>query len=96
MEAASSIAAIAEPIDLPELVSWDEICRRYPNEWVILIDEVERDFEVEAARVFAHSPDKHELREAGHEAMRLRGVVGQYFTGIVRYWKFKSHVRREV
>lgn len=95
MEAASSITS-AEPADLPELLPWDEICRRYPSEWVIVIDEVERDFEVEAARVFAHSKDKHALREAGHAAMRLRGVVGQYFTGHVRFWKFKSHVRREV
>jgi hypothetical protein len=80
---------------LPEVLSWDEIVLRYPNEWVILIDTVEQDFETVAGRVMGHGPDKHALLPVMREAGALRRAVGRFFTGNVRYWKFKSYVTRK-
>lgn len=87
-------AEAAAEIPLPEVLSWDEMVRRYPNEWVILVDMIKQDFQTVAGRVVAHGPDKHALVPAMHEAMRLHGHMGRFFTGIPRFWKIKSHVAR--
>lgn len=92
MEAASPSAVTG----LPELLSWDEICRRYPDEWVVLIDEIECDFQTEAGRVIGHSPNKQDTREWIRAGLALRGCAGRYWTGNRRYWKFRSHVQRAV
>jgi hypothetical protein len=86
----------ARPSDLPELLSWEEICHRYPNQWVLLIDTVHRDLDIDSGRVYAHDLDKHALVPAGHEAVRLYGHVGRFFTGHKRTWKFRSYAQRNV
>lgn len=82
--APGTAVALSESPPLPEVLSWEAICERFPNEWVILIDMTHRDHRVAAGRVYAHDPEKRALREAGREAMHLRGVIGGFFTGPLR------------
>ena len=86
----------APATELPELLTWEEICRRYPKEWVILVDTVHRELVLAGGRVFAHSTDKHALVPAGHEAMRRYGRAGRFFTGIKLTWKIRSYAQRNV
>jgi hypothetical protein len=81
--------------ELPEVLSWDEICLRYPNEWVILIHIVQRDFETVAGRVVGHGLDKHALLPVMREAGNVHRAVARFWTGHVRTWKFKSYVTRQ-
>lgn len=52
----------AEPISgVPASLSWEAICRRYPNEWVVLVnmDWIDADNgEFRAAIVLAHGPSR--------------------------------------
>lgn len=48
-----------------EKLPWDEIRRRYPDEWVVLVDySLDEDEQLTAGVVFAHAPDKGELKAA--------------------------------
>ena len=91
-----SSSSDALPGELPELLTWEEICHRYPKEWVILVDTVDRDLDIGGGRVMAHGPDKHVLVPAMHEAIARYGHVGRYFTGIKRTWKFRSYAQRNI
>jgi hypothetical protein len=56
----------AEAAVEPERLSWEEICLRYPNQWVVLVemDWIERNptFAFRTAVVFAHSEKRGLLR----------------------------------
>ena len=68
-----------------ELLSWGEICRRYPDQWVALveIEWVDED-EVRAARVAGHGPHRADpLEQARHLHARYE-EIGHFFTGRVR------------
>ena len=74
----------------PVRLSIEEIERRYPNQWVVIID-----YEFEPARtelttgvVYAHGPSREALRPIArgfrHRALRWTGEIkntGQYFRG---------------
>ena len=71
----------------PENLTWDEICRRLPNQWVVLVDidwVNETDFEFATAAVIAHH--KHRKEASPHiKATRAPGVeVGCFWTGEIR------------
>ena len=73
-------ATVSEPM------SWKEICERYPDEWVALveIDWVdEPDFDFRSARVAGHG--KHRRDPMAHaDALWARyDEIGHYFTGRV-------------
>ena len=43
---------------------WDEIKKRYPDEWVILVDlDVSETSDVTAGRVFDHGPSKRAMHQ---------------------------------
>lgn len=45
-------------------LSWDEIKKRYPNEWVCLIDEEAPNMSyIASGVVYAHDPDHNKLIE---------------------------------
>jgi hypothetical protein len=81
MSAAEAIAAeISEPL------KWAEICARYPNEWVCLV-EIDRvhpnGFEFRTARVVGHGKTR---RAPFDQALPLRDrykVFGHYYTGYI-------------
>jgi len=72
--------AISEPL------SWAEICARYPDEWVCLVemDRVDPNgFEFRTARVIGHGKTR---RAPVEQAMAWRdhySLIGHYYTGRV-------------
>lgn len=71
--------------ELSERLSWQEICRRYPDQWVAIVDiEWEEEDEVHAARVAGHGPRRADpLEQARHLHPRYQ-EIGHFFTGRVR------------
>jgi hypothetical protein len=81
-----SAAEVLAP-DVSEPLTWAEICARYPDEWVCL---VEMDclhpsgFEFRSARVIGHGKTR---RAPVEQAMRWRAhyaMIGHYFTGRIK------------
>jgi hypothetical protein len=68
-----------------EPLTWAEICARYPDEWVCLV-EMDRlhpyGFEFRSARVIGHGKTRRPLR-AGRPWRARYQVIGHYFTGRV-------------
>ena len=77
--------------NLSEALTWEQICQRYPDQWVVLVevDWVEEDednltFEFRSARVASHGPTR---REPLIQARPLRAryqEMAHYFTGQIR------------
>jgi hypothetical protein len=70
-----------------ERLTWDEICRRFPDEWVVLVDADwvdEHNFEFENAYVFAHRESRREATKDMGAACRQFENVGCFFTGRIR------------
>jgi len=81
-----SEAHAIEPESLTELMTWEQICQRYPDQWVALV-EMDWDNEIDwftVARVAGHGT----TRRAPFEQMRVAGLyykaIGHFFTGRIR------------
>ena len=73
--------AVSEPL------TWREICARYPDQWVALvevdwIDEDDRDFR--SARVAGHGKTRREPIVQAQAAWSRYGEIAHVFTGRVR------------
>lgn len=67
-----------------ERLTWDEICQRYPDAWVVIaeMDWVEDGcFEFGTALVFAHHKTRKEASPSVKEADKHYSEVGAFFTG---------------
>lgn len=73
----------------PERLTWSEICKRYPDEWVVFVDAdwpAESDFDFASATVIAH----HKRRKDASpdiKAARARDQdreIGCFWTGELR------------
>lgn len=67
-------------------MTWKEICARYPDEWVALveIDWVnDRDFAFRSARVAGHGKRRSEPMIAAEPLWGRYEEIGHYFTGRV-------------
>jgi hypothetical protein len=68
-----------------ERLTWDEICRRYPNEWVVLAEfdrpGDEMDLEFNTAMVIAHKKRRKEASADVKEAFKHYVEVGSFWTG---------------
>lgn len=66
-------------------MTWQEICGRYPDQWVALVEITWVDDEVVAtARVAGHGPRRADpLRQARHLHSRYE-EIGHFYTGRVR------------
>lgn len=70
-----------------ERLTWPEICRRYPDEWVMLVDldDDEDDPEIRSAVVIGHGPARRELFAATRERLASYHTTGACrFTGELR------------
>ena len=77
-----------------ERLSIEEIERRYPNEWVVLVDTERTSMTTRAGVVYAHSPRRAEARAAAYGLP----AVAIFWTGEVQsptLWAL-THVRRAV
>jgi hypothetical protein len=73
--------------DLSEAMTWKEICERYPDEWVALveIDWVnECDFDFRSARVAGHGKRRRDPMAHAELLWARYEEIGHYFTGRVR------------
>ena len=79
MNAAKNIApTISEPL------TWAEICERYPDEWVCLV-EIDRihpnNFDFRTARLVGHGKTRREPFEQARPWWEHYNQIGHYFTG---------------
>lgn len=77
--------AISPTLVPPERLSWVEICRRYPEEWVMLV-EIERpepfDPAIVSATVVGHGPSRKAVGAATRDLVAERyGGGACRFTG---------------
>jgi hypothetical protein len=88
----------AEPTPLAEnaeRLSWEEIQRRYPDEWVVLVDDDfhENHMKISRGVVYAHSPDRsvaiEQSRHLRDAALLYTGKIGSF-----TIWALQNMVRR--
>jgi hypothetical protein len=81
MNTAEKIApSISEPL------SWAEICARYPDEWVSMV-ELEHDpngAKSRSGRVIGHGKTRRESLEQVHTWWKTYPVIGHFFTGKIK------------
>jgi hypothetical protein len=77
-DTAHSAPTISEPL------TWEQICTRYPDEWVCLVEFDRIDpgrFAFRTARVVGHAPHRRTAVEQSRPWWRMYEEVGQHFTG---------------
>lgn len=75
---AHSAPTISEPL------TWEQICKRYPDEWVCLVELDRIDpgrFAFRTARVVGHDKHRRAAVEQSRPWWRCYEEVGQHFTG---------------
>ena len=81
-EAAKVVAAeISEPL------TWAEICARYPDEsvWLVEVDRIHPDsLEFRTARVIGHGKTRRDSLEQARPWRPHYKVIGHYYTGRIR------------
>ncbi|HEY7957566.1 MAG: hypothetical protein ACHQ17_02060 [Polyangia bacterium] len=68
----------------PERLTWDDICRRYVNEWVVLVDiewGADDSIEFGLATVIGHAPTRKGATPIAKLAYESHQEVGCFFTG---------------
>ena len=78
MEQARSVTAESER------VTWDEICRRHVDQWVVLVDIDWGDddsIEFGLSTVFGHAPNRKDAGPVVRRAFLHHKEVGCFFTG---------------
>jgi len=68
-------------------LTWSEICARYPDEWVALveIDWVnENDLDFRSARVAGHGKTRKEPLDKARPLWKRYDEIGHFFTGPIR------------
>jgi hypothetical protein len=79
MSAAEEIAP-----EITQPLTWPEICERYPDEWVCLV-EIDRihpsGFEFRTARVVGHGKTRGEPFDQARHWRAHYELIGHYFTG---------------
>jgi hypothetical protein len=75
----------AYPI-ISEHLSWEDICLRYPDQWVALveIDWIEDTDEFRTARVAGHGPRRADPLVQARPLRARYEEIGHFFTGAVR------------
>ncbi len=71
-------------LPVPERLTWSEICQRYPDEWVVLIETkwIDADnFEFNTALVLGHSINHGEVLRRTRPLREHVMESGIYFTG---------------
>ncbi|TMQ05395.1 MAG: hypothetical protein E6J90_49065 [Deltaproteobacteria bacterium] len=71
---------------LTELLTWKQICERYPDQWVALVemDWNDETDEFTVARVAGHGRSRRAPFEQMHAARLKYETVGHFYTGRVR------------
>jgi hypothetical protein len=78
-------AELIEPT-ITEPLTWAEICERFPDEWVCLVEiDYMRpgSFEFRMARIVSHGKTRREAFEYARRWQAQYKLIGHYFTGRV-------------
>jgi hypothetical protein len=70
-----------------ERLSWEEICKRFPDEWVVLVDvdwENDTDFTFGGAMVIGHHKRRKDASPDVKAAFEHHDEVGTFWTGKIR------------
>lgn len=71
---------------ITEPLTWAEMCERYPDEWVCVVDidyDHPRVFDFRTARVAGHSKTKREAFDQAHPWWSHYKLMASYFTGVL-------------
>ena len=77
--------ALSPPISEP--LTWEEICKCYPDEWVVLVEVDwvnDTDFELRSARVVGHGKRRKDPIEQARPLRDRYPSMGHFFTGTSR------------
>ena len=78
--ASNATAVISEPL------TWTEICDRYPEQWVCVVD-IDRikpnNFEFRTARLVGHGATRREPLDQARPWRSRFETIGHYFTGSI-------------
>lgn len=72
----------AEPF-LSEPLTWEQICERYPNEWVCLVEMegiTDTEFEFRTARVVGHGKTRRQPLDQASRILETYDGFGHLFT----------------
>ena len=80
---------MSEPahVEISEPMTWEEICLRYPDEWVVLVEADwvnDRDFEFGTARVAGHGKTRKAPLDQARPLQARYPSMGHFFTGKIR------------
>jgi hypothetical protein len=82
-----SHATLAAAPDLTDPLTWKQICERYPDEWVALVEVDwvnDRDFDFRSARVAGHGKRRKEPMIQAEPFRALYPTIGHFYTGRIR------------
>ncbi len=77
----ANISFISEPL------TWKQICERYPDEWVCLVEIDsfnDTDFGFRTARIVGHGKDPRDPYVQARPIRAQYEEIGHYFTGLAR------------
>lgn len=75
-------------------LTFDEIKKRYPNEWVLLANPQSNDLDVLGGIVLFHSPDKKEVFVEGKERIKPYALSTLVFAGDLKPMRRLGILRR--
>jgi hypothetical protein len=74
-------------VETSEALTWAQICERYPDQWVCVV-EIQRAspgaFEIQSARVIGHGRSRREPLEQAEAWEATYSMIGHYYTGKLR------------
>lgn len=79
--------AIRPATDSLEPLTWEEICKRFPDEWVVLVDigwVNDTDFDFTTAAVIAHHKHRRDASPDVKAARTRNAEAGCFWTGEMR------------
>ena len=88
---AGSGQASVDAMTTDERLTWEQICERYPEQWVVLIDHERLPHDLagfKTARVLAVGSSRAEAKERGRPQLDSISSWGCHFTGPIRGPRF--------
>jgi len=74
-------------MDIEERLTWEQICERYPEQWVVMVDhdwQPHNITELKTARVLAVGDSRAEAKERARPQLDSIYEWGCHFTGPIR------------
>lgn len=66
---------------MTDQMTWSEICRTFPDEWVVVVDYENKDPVEVNGVVVVHGPDRNRFKDEIVKAMQEHGQAAVRYTG---------------